>query len=96
MTGMGDDPPLDSFLTTLRRSRLLDAGELDRFIGRLRPASARAFADATSGPTTSHTTRPTSSSAGAGRGWFSARTACSRPSAAAAWAPSCTSPATGG
>ena len=46
MTGMGDDPPLDSFLATLRRSRLLDAGDLDRSVGRVRPASARAFADA--------------------------------------------------
>ena len=46
MTGMGDDPPLENFLTTLRRSRLLDAGDLDRSLGRLRPASARAFAEA--------------------------------------------------
>ena len=46
MTGMGDDPPLESFLATLRRSRLLDAGDLDRSVGRVRPASARAFADA--------------------------------------------------
>ena len=46
MIGMGDDPPLEGFLTTLRRSRLFDAGDLDRFTGRLRPDSARAFADA--------------------------------------------------
>ena len=46
MIGMGDDPPLEGFLNTLRRSRLFDAGDLDRFTGRLRPASARAFADA--------------------------------------------------
>ena len=42
MTGMGDDPPLESFLATLRRSRLLDVTDLDRSVGRLRPASARA------------------------------------------------------
>jgi serine/threonine protein kinase len=46
MTGMGDDPALDAFLSTLRRSRLFDPGDLDRLAGRLRPESARHFADA--------------------------------------------------
>ena len=46
MTGMGDDPALDAFLATLRRSRLFEPGDLDRLAGRLRPDSARHFADA--------------------------------------------------
>ena len=46
MTGMADDPPLSEFLTTLGRSRLLDAADLTRLRSRLRPASARGFADA--------------------------------------------------
>ena len=43
---MGDDPPLEGFLTTLRRSRLIDSADLDRLTGRVRPASARQCADA--------------------------------------------------
>jgi serine/threonine protein kinase len=46
MTNMGADPSLDTFLTTLRRSRLLESGDLDRLIGRLRPTSAAQFAEA--------------------------------------------------
>jgi eukaryotic-like serine/threonine-protein kinase len=45
MTGMAD-PPLDSFLAILRRSRLLDPDDLDRFTERLSAGSAREFADA--------------------------------------------------
>jgi serine/threonine protein kinase len=45
MSNMGADPPLDSFLTTLRRSRLIDAADLNRLTGRERLASARQFAD---------------------------------------------------
>jgi serine/threonine protein kinase len=43
---MGADPSLDTFLTTLRRSRLFEPGDLDRLIGRLRPTAAAQFADA--------------------------------------------------
>ena len=46
MSGMAADPPLDAFLTTLRRSRLFDPAELDRLTAKARPTSARAFADA--------------------------------------------------
>ena len=45
MTGMAD-PPLATFLATLRRSRLLDPPDFDRLTARHNPASARAFADA--------------------------------------------------
>ncbi len=45
MTGMAD-PPLGTFLATLRRSRLLEPAELDRFAARHSPGSAREFADA--------------------------------------------------
>jgi eukaryotic-like serine/threonine-protein kinase len=45
MTGMGDDPPLDAFLNILRRSRLFEPADLDRLTGRLKPESARHFAD---------------------------------------------------
>src|SRR5213078_1698969 len=41
-----DDPPLETFLGTLRRSRLFEPADLDRLTGRLRPESARQFADA--------------------------------------------------
>jgi hypothetical protein len=43
---MAADPPLDAFLSTLRRSRLFDPPELDRLVARARPASARGLADA--------------------------------------------------
>ncbi len=46
MSDMGDDPPLDNFLTTVRRSRLIDAADLDRLMGRAHPESARQCADA--------------------------------------------------
>ncbi|AMV28064.1 Serine/threonine-protein kinase PrkC [Gemmata sp. SH-PL17] len=46
MTGMTADPPLGTFLATLRRSRLLDPPDLDRLTTRHNPTSARAFADA--------------------------------------------------
>ncbi|QJW99659.1 serine/threonine-protein kinase [Frigoriglobus tundricola] len=45
MTGMAVDPPLEGFLNTVRRSRLFDPADLDRLAARLRPASARQFAD---------------------------------------------------
>ncbi len=40
------DPPLEPFLAALRRSRLIDPTDLDRFIGRLPAETAREFADA--------------------------------------------------
>src|SRR5947207_263098 len=43
---MAADPPLEAFLSALRRSRLFEAAELDRLAAKARPASARAFADA--------------------------------------------------
>jgi serine/threonine protein kinase len=46
MTDMAADPPLEAFLSTLRRSRLFDEPELDRLAAKARPESARAFADA--------------------------------------------------
>jgi serine/threonine protein kinase len=45
MSGMAE-PPLESFLDTLRRSRLFDPVELNRLAGRLPTDSARAFAEA--------------------------------------------------
>lgn len=45
MSGMAD-PPLDTFLATLRRSRLFDPAELDRLVNGLGAPTARAFADA--------------------------------------------------
>ena len=45
MTGMAVDPPLEGFLTTVRRSRLFDPADLDRLAARLRPTSSRQFAD---------------------------------------------------
>lgn len=42
---MADDPPLEGFLNTVRRSRLFDPADLDRLAARLRPTSARQFAD---------------------------------------------------
>jgi serine/threonine protein kinase len=38
--------PLEAFLATVRRSRLIEASELDRVAGRLRSTSARELADA--------------------------------------------------
>jgi serine/threonine protein kinase len=46
MSGMPPDPPLDAFLSTVRRSRLFDPAELDRLAAKARSGSARAFADA--------------------------------------------------
>ena len=46
MSVMADDPPLDAFVSTLQRSKLLDAGDIDRLAAQSRPTSARAFADA--------------------------------------------------
>ena len=46
MTGMTADLPLSAFVDTVRRSRLLDAADLDRFAARHHTASARNFADA--------------------------------------------------
>jgi serine/threonine protein kinase len=43
---MTADPPLEAFISTLRRSRLIDAADLDRLTARVRAASARDFADA--------------------------------------------------
>lgn len=40
------DPPLETFLATLRRSRLFDPAELDRLVNGLGSQTARAFADA--------------------------------------------------
>jgi eukaryotic-like serine/threonine-protein kinase len=45
MTGMAD-PPLETFVATLHRSRLFDPTELDRLAERLPVNSARDFADA--------------------------------------------------
>jgi eukaryotic-like serine/threonine-protein kinase len=45
MTGMAD-PPLESFVATLRRSRLFDPDELNQFTARLPSDTARVFADA--------------------------------------------------
>lgn len=45
MSGMVD-PPLDAFLATLRRSRLLDPADLDRLAAGLAGRPAREFADA--------------------------------------------------
>ncbi len=39
------EPSLDAFVTTLRRSKLFDAGDLDRLAAQARPDSARQFAD---------------------------------------------------
>lgn len=46
MSGMADPPQLDTFLATLRRSRLFDATDLDRLAAGLGAESAREFADA--------------------------------------------------
>ncbi|MBN9119988.1 MAG: serine/threonine protein kinase, partial [Planctomycetes bacterium] len=45
MTAMAD-PPLETFVATLRRSRLFDPADLDRLAGRLPVRTAREFADA--------------------------------------------------
>lgn len=46
MSERAADPSLEAFLATLRKSRLFDPTELDRFLTRAQPATARAFADA--------------------------------------------------
>src|SRR5262245_12278030 len=46
MTAMTVDPPLDEFVATLRRSRLIEPAELDRFATRQSSTSARDFANA--------------------------------------------------
>jgi eukaryotic-like serine/threonine-protein kinase len=45
MTGMAD-PPLETFVANLRRSRLFDPDDLDRFAAKLPARTAREFADA--------------------------------------------------
>ena len=45
MTGMPDDISLDTFVDTLRRSKLFDAADVGRLATQSRSTSARAFAD---------------------------------------------------